>query len=327
MMRKVSVWFTTAALTLGLCSAAMAAVPSVIPYQGRLTDAAGTPISGNQSIVFSLFTTLTGGVAVHTETQATVAVANGLFSVDISPPASVFTGGPLFLEIKVGADPAMVPRQPLGSVAYAQRAGTADAIPDGSVTTLKLADASATTAKLADGSVTTIKIPDASVTKPKLAPGLVPAMANASVGFIGGVVGLSNLTSVAVTFPAAGFAVVIGTIESSVSVPPGGTNCYGLEISDVSGASQGIEAFQCVHNTNAGVTKFYEGNAFTTRVFSVAAGAKSFFLIGNQQSGSWSLFIRKLTVMYFPDAIGPTSLVTEPQPGPSTAHRVGNTIQ
>ncbi len=132
MMRKLSVTLAAAALVLGLQSIAWAAVPAVIPYQGRLTDASGTVISGSQSIVFSLFTVATGGTAVWTETQPTVAVAAGLFSVDLGSvttlPPSVFTGGDLYLEIKVGTDAAMTPRQRLGTVAYAQRAGLAASV-------------------------------------------------------------------------------------------------------------------------------------------------------------------------------------------------------
>jgi hypothetical protein len=48
-------------------------------------------------------------------------------------------------------------------------------IPDGSITTVKLADGSVTTAKLADNSVTTVKILDANVTTAKLADGAVTA--------------------------------------------------------------------------------------------------------------------------------------------------------
>jgi hypothetical protein len=131
MVRKMSVWFATAALALGLCSAAMAAVPTVIPFQGRLTDAAGTPLNASQSIRFSLWDAATAGNEKWFEVQPAVTVANGMFSVDLGSvtalPAGIFTGGDLYLEIKVGTDDAMTPRQRLGAVAYAQRANAADA--------------------------------------------------------------------------------------------------------------------------------------------------------------------------------------------------------
>ena len=65
MMRKVSVLFASAALMMALASSVGAAVPSVIPFQGRLTDASGTPVNGNQSILFALFTAPTGGSAAR----------------------------------------------------------------------------------------------------------------------------------------------------------------------------------------------------------------------------------------------------------------------
>lgn len=281
MMRKVSVWFSTAALTLGLCSAAMATVPAVIPYQGNLTNASGTPISGSQSIVFSLFTTLVGGAAVYTETQPTVAVANGLFSVDIGSvttlPASIFTGGDLFLEIKVGTDAAMTPRQRLGTVAYAQRAGVGGAV------------------------------------------------ANNIAGFFAAT-GTENLTTVTVTFAAAGYAAVFGNVEAYVTIPAATTNCYGISVSDVSATSPSSgENFQCIQNPS-GVGIFHEGNSSIFRMFTVSAGAKTFYLVGDEQSGSWGIWRGRIMVLYFPDAIGPTN-TSEPQPGPASAHPVGNSIQ
>jgi hypothetical protein len=57
------------------------AVPNFLQYQGRLTDAAGNPQNGNFSIQFAVYSVATGGSALWTETQANVAVANGLFNV------------------------------------------------------------------------------------------------------------------------------------------------------------------------------------------------------------------------------------------------------
>lgn len=283
-MRRMNVTVAAVVFALSLATMASAAVPLVIPYQGRLTNAAGTPIDGNQSILFGLFAASSGGAAVWSETQATVTVSNGLFSVDLGSvtpiPASIFTGGDLFLEIKVGADAPMTPRQRLGMVAYAARAG------------------------------------------------VMPAVANAH-GTSLTATGTENLASVTATFPAAGTAVVMGSVEMSVSIPASTVNCYGISINDISATIGGnSQAFQCIQNNSASAA-FAERNSSTLRVFTVAAGAKTFFLIGDEQSGSWSLFARRLVVMYFPDTVGPVSTL-DPQEEPAVPagmRRVGTTIQ
>jgi hypothetical protein len=77
-------------------------------------------------------------------------VSDGLFNVmlgSLTPlPISQFTNYPsLFLGITVGTDDEMTPRVQLGSVPFAVQALT---VPDGSVTTAKIADGAVTTTKL-----------------------------------------------------------------------------------------------------------------------------------------------------------------------------------
>ncbi|MBN2090797.1 hypothetical protein JW964_14385 [candidate division KSB1 bacterium] len=103
--------------------------PQVINYQGVLTNAGGTPLNGNFSIVFSIYTVPGGGVAAWSETQ-TVAVNNGHLNVllgVINPiPYTVFNGPDKYLGVKVGSDPEMTPRKRLVSVGYAFTAHNAD---------------------------------------------------------------------------------------------------------------------------------------------------------------------------------------------------------
>jgi hypothetical protein len=84
----------------------------------------------------------------------------------------------LWLGITVGTDDEMTPRVQLGSVPFAVQALT---VPDGSITTAKIADGAVTQAKLGsdvslvppDGSITTAKIADGAVTTTKIANGAV----------------------------------------------------------------------------------------------------------------------------------------------------------
>jgi hypothetical protein len=115
-----------------------AAVPQAIPYQGRLTDSAGAPLNGTFSIRFSLHTAATAGSELWFETQ-NVTVANGLFNVNLGTvtafPSTLFSGNELFLQIQVASDPAMTPRQRMGSVAYAMRSGLSPGVAMARLTT------------------------------------------------------------------------------------------------------------------------------------------------------------------------------------------------
>ncbi len=57
-----------------------AGVPNLINYQGRLTDAQGSPVTGNRTMVVRVYDAPTGGNMTYEETIGTVAVANGTYS-------------------------------------------------------------------------------------------------------------------------------------------------------------------------------------------------------------------------------------------------------
>ncbi len=109
-----------------------AAVPTMISYQGRLTDSAGNLVAdGTYQLTFSIYNALSGGTAMWTSGAQTVAVAEGLFNYNLgssSPlPDSIFAKyTQVYLGIKVGADAEITPRTQLLSVGYAFRALRAD---------------------------------------------------------------------------------------------------------------------------------------------------------------------------------------------------------
>jgi formylglycine-generating enzyme required for sulfatase activity len=78
LLRQVRL-FPLAALfvtALPLC----AQVPSLINYQGRLTDGSGSPVSGNRTMAVRLYDAGSGGNMTYAETIGTVSVANGTYS-------------------------------------------------------------------------------------------------------------------------------------------------------------------------------------------------------------------------------------------------------
>src|SRR4029079_5288329 len=106
-------------------------------YQGRLADS-GTPVNGNYDLQFSLWNSSSGGAQVgSTQTNNSIAVSNGVFTVNLDFGANAFPGANRFLEIAVrpagvGSFTTLTPRQPITSTPYAVRslnAATADSVP------------------------------------------------------------------------------------------------------------------------------------------------------------------------------------------------------
>ena len=90
-------------------------------YQGYLRQG-GVPLNNpSQSMRFRIFDALTGGTMLWDSGALTVNVSNGLFTVQLNPPASIWTGADRFLEIQVGAT-TLSPRVRIGSTPYANTA-------------------------------------------------------------------------------------------------------------------------------------------------------------------------------------------------------------
>ena len=110
-------------LLLCFFNSAIAEAPRLISYQGRLTDASGSPINGTRNITFKLYTTQTGGSPIWTETQNNVPISNGLYSVMLGSvsafPPSVDFSQQYWLGVTVEGTPEMTPRYQLGSSPYA----------------------------------------------------------------------------------------------------------------------------------------------------------------------------------------------------------------
>jgi len=126
---------------------------STIPYQGRLADASGNPVTGKQNMEFRIYDVPADGTPLWEEfwTGAnSVDVSDGLFSVMLGSintglTAVVQGNNSLYLGITVGTDSEMTPRVQLGSVPF-------------SIWSLTMADESVTTEKIADGAVTAEKL-------------------------------------------------------------------------------------------------------------------------------------------------------------------------
>jgi len=151
-------WVTNAGALPLPAPAAATTSTGTIAYQGRLADSAGNPITETVNMEFRLYDIAEGGAPLWSELWTgsnAVRVSDGLFNVMLGSlnqiPQNVITeNDQLYLGITVGTDDEMSPRVQLGSVPFAVQALT---VPDGSMTTSKLADEAVTAQKVASGAI------------------------------------------------------------------------------------------------------------------------------------------------------------------------------
>ena len=159
-MKKQNLRFAAVLLLLAAGARAQTtAVPSLMNFQGRLAKPDGTPVlDSNGSNVYNLTFTIwddpTATTAPHlrwTQTLSGVKVRNGAFAVLLgsgNPLTDTVINGAVYLQIQVGSNAPLTPRQPLVSNAYAIKANT---VPDGAITGAKIAAGTITTDKFAPG--------------------------------------------------------------------------------------------------------------------------------------------------------------------------------
>ncbi len=195
--------FPTRLIMSGLLFAALLAhggpVPGEVNYQGQILNAAGTPLAtGNYTLTFTLFDAAQGGSVVWGPyTNSAVAVVDGSFNVVLPAQdylsrtlAAAAINSPRFLELAVGNNPPIAPRQQLLSAPFALNSErmqgygwdaffdnanpatgkiAGSRIADGSVTTSQLANNAVTSAKITDGTITTADILDGTIATADLA--------------------------------------------------------------------------------------------------------------------------------------------------------------
>jgi hypothetical protein len=116
----VSVLSALVALTI-LAGVHAQGVTQPFTYQGFLRQG-GVPLNNpSQSMRFRIFDALTGGTMLWDSGALAVNVSNGLFTVQLNPPVSVWTGADRFLEIQVGTT-TLTPRVRIGATPYANTA-------------------------------------------------------------------------------------------------------------------------------------------------------------------------------------------------------------
>ncbi|MDO8662678.1 MAG: hypothetical protein Q7K98_05610 [Candidatus Omnitrophota bacterium] len=133
-MRKIFKLFTLIILlAMFVLPSVYAEVPHLINYQGRLTDANGVSLNNAYKITFRIYDAENAGTLLWQGTYNNVSITKGIFSIllgDTNDTGYNFQilafDKPYWLEIKVGEDAPMKPRQRITSVGYAIKAEKAD---------------------------------------------------------------------------------------------------------------------------------------------------------------------------------------------------------
>ena len=154
-------------LTL-ITGAILAQVPNLFNYQGRLTDAEGTPLDGNFVMQFTLYNEPEEGEILWTSEEQEVKVTKGLFNYILGqnsplPEDLTFNHQILYLGITIEGEEEIIPRVQLTSAAFSQSSGFAWNIVDNAVTENKIANNAVTGPKIASNSINTTHIQNGTI--------------------------------------------------------------------------------------------------------------------------------------------------------------------
>lgn len=226
LMKKLHL-LTATVLLASIWAGRAQSVPALINYQGQLVDASGTPLpNANYDLTFRIYSADPGGsILWGPQVVHSVALVGGRFNVILGPTdaggqpvSTAFSNAVTYLEIQVGANSPISPRQQILSGPYALQAENSgllagygwDAVfsdtgrPDtGHLPGTKIAGASITSSQISPGAITTSQLANGSVTTANMAAAAVGAaqIANGAVGtqqIASGAVGTAQIASAAV---------------------------------------------------------------------------------------------------------------------------------
>jgi hypothetical protein len=173
-------------------------VPNLINYQGFLVDASGAALTNSScDLTFRVWSARTGGSLLWGPQQLSgVALVGGRFNVILGPTdaasrylTNAFTAANAYLELQVGTNAPVDPRQQVLSAPYALKAANSDLFggynwqavftdtgrpTDGTMPGSKIAPASLNTAQIANNAITASQIAGNAVTPAHIANGSLP---------------------------------------------------------------------------------------------------------------------------------------------------------
>ncbi|MFN4032075.1 MAG: hypothetical protein ACK4ME_00395 [Fimbriimonadales bacterium] len=122
MLTRLQIFGLSAVIVAASLSGAWAqGVAPAFTYQGSLRQG-GNPVNNpSQPMTFRIYDALAGGTLLWNSGALTVNVQNGLFTVQLNAPATVWTGADRYLEIQVGST-TLSPRVRINPTPYANTA-------------------------------------------------------------------------------------------------------------------------------------------------------------------------------------------------------------
>ncbi len=151
---------------------AVAEVPSIINYQGRLTDDAGQPVTVSKLMKFKIYGSDTGDDSLWSSGFQVVELSNGLFEYGLGShvplPAELFTeDGVRYLGMTIDVNPESQPRIQLVCTPYTYRAHFADS-------SNTISGDAITSGKIKDGTIQPVDLSFIPATRPIVNPQIGP---------------------------------------------------------------------------------------------------------------------------------------------------------
>lgn len=119
-MKKIKFYILTLVAILSM--AGFASAQATLSVQGTIQKSTGAAVDdGDYTLIFKLYTTETGGTPVWSETQSTVNIIGGVYSVTLGSenPLTAAFDQPYYLGVAVGSGTELTPRARLTSSPYA----------------------------------------------------------------------------------------------------------------------------------------------------------------------------------------------------------------
>ncbi len=142
-----------AVLLVLICILPHGIAAQALQYQGFLTNPDGIPVDSAVAVSTSLYNTELDGTPLWQESQPTVPVNEGAFSIDlglqVAFPDGLFANESLWLEVEINGE-TLMPRRRLTGFSQAQRAGVSESLPDNAIVTPMIGDGQVTPGKLAE---------------------------------------------------------------------------------------------------------------------------------------------------------------------------------
>jgi hypothetical protein len=330
-----------------------AAMPDLVHYQGRLTDSQANPLSDNDYlVVFALYTDSLAGNRLWQE-EATIHTQSGLFSHTLGsgvslPPGLFAENDALFLELTVEGE-AISPRTRLVSQPYALAAGALSVDWDpGSPAMRTTTDGQALIVYDSTGQVSArlegndgagkliladargsrsiemrtdltgdacVVLPDSSIDDEELLnePGIAASTHSIGVTLVTGV--MTDLVTVDINIPTAGYIVLYGKCYLQLSGTTG-SNTALIQIDENEGGGSQFPYFQQAGLAGYVNTETNYFPVFVTRIYYKDAGGYTFRLEGranNQPPALAQSWDHVLTAVFYPTSYeGVKAIVSDP---------------